>query len=44
MRKSNLINISVYKKKENVLRAIENYEKSKAAADIVIKDTKDLIC
>ena len=40
MWKSNLINISVHKKKRNVFRFIENYEKSKAAADAEIKDTK----
>ena len=40
MWKSNLINISVHKKKRNVFRFIENYEKSKAAADTEIKDTK----
>ena len=38
--KFNLINIPVCKKKRNVSRVGEKYEKPKAAADIVIKDIK----
>ena len=38
--KFNLINIPACKKKRNVSRVGEKYEKSKAAADIVIKDIK----
>ena len=38
--KFNLINIPVRKKKRNVLRVGEKYEKSKTAADIVMKDIK----
>ena len=43
MRKSNFIEISVHKKKWKVSSVIKNYEKSKAAADTVIKDTKKLL-
>ena len=43
LQKSNFIEISVHKKKWKVSSVIENYEKSKAAADIVIKDTKKLL-
>ena len=42
MWKFSLINISVCKKKKNISKVIENYEKSKTAPDIVINDTKKL--
>ena len=38
-----MINIPVRKKKRNVARVGEKYEKWKAAADIVIKDIKKLL-
>ena len=41
--KFNLINIPVRKKKRNVSRLGGKYEKSKAAADIVIKDIKSFL-
>ena len=38
--KFNLVDIPVRKKKRNVLRVGEKYEKSNAAADIIIRDIK----